>query len=125
PGRRAREHPVRRLRMTTGSAGASAPALRPAGAAAPARRGGRTRATAVALASLLLLSACGPSAPPSRTVEFSGPAMGTTWSVKIVAPADGLSTDESRAIDQGIRDELVRINQLLSTWDPESELSRF
>lgn len=51
--------------------------------------------------------------------------MGTTWTVKVVAPAGGIPAGESRAIDQGIRDELTRINQLMSTWDPESELSRF
>lgn len=51
--------------------------------------------------------------------------MGTTWSVKVVPPAGGLSPDDSRAIDRAIRDELARINQLMSTWDRESELSRF
>jgi thiamine biosynthesis lipoprotein len=78
-------------------------------------------AAAVAVA----LSACGSGASERQTVEFSGPAMGTTWSVKIVTGPEGLAGDESRAIDRGIRDELARINQLMSTWDPESELSRF
>lgn len=78
-------------------------------------------AAAVAVA----VSACGLDTPARRTAEFSGPAMGTTWSVKVVTGPDGLTGDDSRAIDRAIRDELARINQLMSTWDPESELSRF
>jgi thiamine biosynthesis lipoprotein len=78
-------------------------------------------ASAVAVA----VSACGVGPQPPRTAEFSGPAMGTTWSVKVVTGSDGLSGDDSRSIDRDIRDDLARINQLMSTWDPESELSRF
>lgn len=78
-------------------------------------------ASAVAVA----VSACGAGPQTRQTAEFSGPAMGTTWSVKVVTGPDGLSGDDSRLIDRDIRDELARINQLMSTWDPESELSRF
>ena len=73
----------------------------------------------------VLLSACAASAPARRTAEFTGPSMGTTWIVKVVSGPDGLAGDDSRAIDRGIRDELARINQLMSTWDTTSELSRF
>jgi thiamine biosynthesis lipoprotein len=78
-------------------------------------------ASAVAVA----VSACGVGPRPLQTAEFSGPAMGTTWSVKVVTGPDGLSGDDSRSIDRDIRDELARINQLMSTWDATSELSRF
>jgi len=73
----------------------------------------------------VLLSGCASEVPARRTAEFTGPSMGTTWTVKVVSGPDGLAGDESRAIDRGIRDELARINQLMSTWDATSELSRF
>jgi thiamine biosynthesis lipoprotein len=79
----------------------------------------------IAAAMAVAASACGAAAPTRQTAEFSGPAMGTTWSVRIVTGTDGLAAEESRAIDRDIRDELARINQLMSTWDPDSELSRF
>jgi thiamine biosynthesis lipoprotein len=93
--------------------------------------GARFRATATvwrgiaASAVAVAVSACSPGSDAPRTIDFSGPAMGTTWSVKVVPGPGGLEAEESRAIDRGIRDELARINQLMSTWDPASELSRF
>ena len=48
--------------------------------------------------------------------------MGTTWSVKIAA-AD-LSRDTERALAREIAETLARLDDLLSTWNPESELSR-
>jgi thiamine biosynthesis lipoprotein len=73
----------------------------------------------------VLLPACAAGTPTRYTAEFTGPSMGTTWTVKVVSGPDGLSGDDSRAIDRGIRDGLARINQLMSTWDATSELSRF
>jgi len=72
-----------------------------------------------------LLIGCGRAEPARRTVEFSGPTMGATWSVKVVPAGEGLSGEESTAVDRSIRDDLARIEGLMSTWDPESELSRF
>jgi thiamine biosynthesis lipoprotein len=60
-----------------------------------------------------------------RTFEFRGPTMGTTFSVKIVTGSDGLSGPDRALLNRAIRAELERINALMSTWDPESELSRF
>ena len=76
--------------------------------------------------SLLVLSACssGTSGEP-RTLELSGPTMGTTWSVKVAIGPDGPSPDRRLEIDGAIRDLLARIDTLMSTWDAESELSRF
>ena len=55
--------------------------------------------------------------------EFSGPTMGTTYSVKLVDPE---LTNEARAqIAQAIEARLATVNGLMSTWDPDSELSRF
>jgi thiamine biosynthesis lipoprotein len=48
--------------------------------------------------------------------------MGTTYSVKVVTGTDGLSNAPD--LDRQIRTDLERINALMSTWDPNSELSR-
>ncbi len=60
---------------------------------------------------------------PRTVVAFEGSTMGTTWSVKIAA-AD-LSRDTERALAREIAGTLARLDGLLSTWNPESELSRF
>jgi FAD:protein FMN transferase len=74
---------------------------------------------------ILVAGGCGGPETPSSTLEFRGPTMGTTWNVKI-APGDRrVEGDDSIRIDRRIRDDLARINLLMSTWDPESELSRF
>lgn len=84
--------------------------------------------SALAPAALLLLLAaggCGRHPAPSTTIEFSGPTMGATWSVKVVPADPPLSSADSMTVDRRIRDDLAHINRLMSTWDPESELSRF
>lgn len=86
-----------------------------------ARRAGALAASiAVALA-----AACGGGRPDRRTFDFRGPTMGTTFSVKIVTGPEGLAGATRTVLDRSIRAELERINALMSTWDPESELSRF
>ncbi len=50
--------------------------------------------------------------------------MGTTYAVKVVTAPAGLAGG-GRDLDGAIRVELERINQLMSTWDDASELSRF
>jgi len=47
--------------------------------------------------------------------------MGTTWSVRLVAPP-GLSVEAARS---AVEDELARIVAHFSHWDPRSELARF
>jgi FAD:protein FMN transferase len=79
---------------------------------------------AAGLPVVMLLAGCGP-APAPRAIELSGPSMGTTWTLKI-APGPGGLTSAARAdLDDAVRDTLTRIEALMSTWDPESELSRF
>ena len=51
--------------------------------------------------------------------------MGGTYSVKIVTPKDELETPGLHDVDRALRASLDRINRLMSTWDPDSELSRF
>src|SRR5690606_12905088 len=77
------------------------------------------------VAVMLAAAACANPASGPHTAEFAGPSMGTLWTVKVVTVGGGLDQATSRAIDSGIRDRLARIDQLMSTWDPGSELSRF
>lgn len=54
--------------------------------------------------------------------ELDGPTMGTTYSVRFDTVPEGVTTE---ALGQTIDATLARINTLMSTYDPESELSRF
>ncbi len=53
---------------------------------------------------------------------FTGATMGTTYSVKVAGLASSHDRDRIAA---EIQSRLDRINSLMSTYDPESELSRF
>ena len=82
--------------------------------------------TALALLLPLAWPAAGcRDAAPVREVELGGPTMGSTWSVKLVPGDRGFSAGEREALDRDIRDLLTRIERLMSTYDPASELSRF
>mgnify|MGYP002624260461 CR=1 FL=1 len=62
-----------------------------------------------------------PSGPPM--LELSGPTMGTTFSVKV--SVDSVRAGEADTLSAVVERTLARVNALMSTWDPESELSRF
>jgi thiamine biosynthesis lipoprotein len=64
-------------------------------------------------------------APTRHVTEFRGLTMGGTYSVKIVTARDELDTPGLSTVDQALHSTLNRINALMSTWDPDSELSRF
>lgn len=85
----------------------------------------RPAGTIVALIAILGTAACATDRPERRTFEFRGPTMGATYSVKVVTGPDGLDAGARHDLDAAIRGVLVRINTLMSTWDPESELSHF
>jgi thiamine biosynthesis lipoprotein len=78
----------------------------------------------VLLVAVALAAGCAGTEAP-RTVEFSGLTMGSTWSVKVVPPAEGLAAEAAGDVSASIRNILDRIDTLMSTWKPESELSRF
>lgn len=69
----------------------------------------------------LLVGACGQE---SRLPEYelSGSTMGTTFSVKLVAPPESLAKD---ALQKRIVDTLERVENLTSTYRERSELSIF
>lgn len=55
-------------------------------------------------------------------VSFSGPTMGTTYSVKYTTTAD---TPDREDLKSEVDVVLLRVNKLMSTYDPTSELSEF
>lgn len=76
------------------------------------------------LCALLVLAsalACGGDREAVR--EFSGPTMGTVYRVKLVAPP--LAPDARARIATVITERLAEVDLLMSTWNPDSELSRF
>ena len=59
---------------------------------------------------------------PLKVYTFSGQTMGTTYSVKIVSKN---SVIDRLMIQTGIDSVLTMVNQHLSIWDPNSEISQF
>lgn len=81
---------------------------------------------AVGLSVALGSAGCARTAVPAAAiVEFTGPTMGRTFSVKVVPGPGGLATADRAAIDQDIRGQLAHIDQQLSTWRVDSMLSGF
>ncbi len=75
---------------------------------------------ATLLAGLLALAACAPS---QSELRLSGPTMGTVWNATLILPAD--STLDAAALQAGIERELEAVNASMSTYRPDSEISRF
>ncbi len=73
----------------------------------------------VACAALALLAACHRSA---ERLEFSGPAMGTTFSVAITRLPPGVTRG---AVEAVVADVLREADEHLSGWNARSELARF
>lgn len=78
-----------------------------------------TLATSIAL--VAALSACLASSEPAAH-EFSGQTMGTTYRVLIDDP---LTEAGATAVHEAVTASLAEVNRLMSTWDPDSEISRF
>jgi thiamine biosynthesis lipoprotein len=75
----------------------------------------------ICLVFIPLFSGCEP-AKKDDSVRYSGLTMGTTWSVIFLLPTE--ATD-APALKQQLQQRLELINGLMSTYDPESELSQF
>lgn len=82
-------------------------------------RPGLPRATflIIGMLTILLCAAC----RPERVLQLSGSTMGTTYHIEVVAGWFTSRTKLQRQIDN----RLAAINQSMSTYDPESEISRF
>ena len=72
------------------------------------------------LLAMLMLSACGSQAPVQT--EFAGSTMGTQYSVKLVTAAE---IDAAADVRDSIQASLDEVEQLLSTYLPDSEISSF
>jgi thiamine biosynthesis lipoprotein len=82
----------------------------------------RRRTLVTALGAASLLGACGAPRSSAGLVEFRGPAMGSSYSVKLAGGIDGALA--ARAHD-AVREALAVVEQAMSTWLADSELSRF
>lgn len=87
-----------------------------------------TRATILLIVAVVVLAAATAhrllfAALPGPIFEFAGETMGTSFVVKIAA--EELSREDHAAIADAIRERLARVNASMSTWDPDSEISRF
>ena len=72
---------------------------------------------------LALLLGCAEAPPPEDPlIGLDGRTMGTTWSVRIAAPPEGF---DAEALQAAIEARLVDVNALMSTYDSNSQLSRF
>lgn len=74
----------------------------------------------VVLSAALLLAACGDSRLPE--LELSGSTMGTTFTVTLVAPGDGIAGEPLKS---QITATLAVVDALTSTWRVDSELAEF
>jgi thiamine biosynthesis lipoprotein len=73
----------------------------------------------VGVAALALLASC--SRPPTQIV-LSGPTMGTSWHLRAVSPASG---PDAAAVGGILRSTLDEIDLAMSTYRPDSAISRF
>jgi thiamine biosynthesis lipoprotein len=75
------------------------------------------------LAALVVLSiVAGPARAAADTLEIRGRTMGTTYTVKVVGGGDPGRRDR---VEKAVSRELATVTALMSTWETESELSRF
>ena len=80
----------------------------------------RSALSALFVISLLVIAGCSRSDKPAL-LELSGETMGTWYTVKVVDVPEDLSRE---ALSQAIQSELDNVNSKMSTYLPDSELSR-
>lgn len=69
----------------------------------------------------LLLCACGNPPPADPTLEFGGITMGTTYTIKLLPPEDGI---DAAVLGRQLPQILTGVDNRMSTYQAESELSR-
>jgi len=82
----------------------------------------RYGAAGAVLLLLVVTAGCGPP-PGLRDHLFSGPTMGTVYTIKVVG--EPLTRARREEISVVIGQQLERVNSRMSTYLPDSELSRF
>lgn len=84
------------------------------------------RALLILCVSVFYLAAC---EQKLSTTSLAGKTMGTTYHITLVGAAEGINTalseEQSHHLADSIDKQLQRINQLMSTYIPDSEISRF
>ena len=66
------------------------------------------------------------SGPTDRTVRLTGSTMGTRYDLKLVPePGQTVAADWQQRVEDRVEARLAEINRQMSTYDPDSELSRF
>lgn len=70
---------------------------------------------------VILLSSCSSSSERLQEITISGRTMGTTYHIKVVSSSSMDVTRLQKEVDQ----RLIEINQSMSTYLPDSEISRF
>lgn len=92
----------------------------------PAAAGRRSFWTLLVLLAGLAVGACSEPEPTETLIELSGPTMGTRYHVKIAPEAGTLPGRLSPDRLQGQIDQrLETVEDMMSTYRPESDLSRF
>jgi thiamine biosynthesis lipoprotein len=76
----------------------------------------------VVLPLLLLLASTLPAAATGPVLHLAGETMGTTWSVQVARPASHL---DSRTLRHELATVVADVDQRMSTYRPDSEISRF
>ena len=71
---------------------------------------------------LLLIALTSSCRDDGASLELTGNTMGTTYRILIASPAKSSNLTETH---KKIERKLIQINTLMSTYDPESEISRF
>jgi thiamine biosynthesis lipoprotein len=82
----------------------------------------RRRTLVTALGAASLLAACGENRARAAAPQFGGPAMGSSYTVKLAGSVDDALA--ARAAD-AVREAIARVEARMSTWLPDSELARF
>lgn len=82
----------------------------------------RRRTFVTALGAASVLAACGESRSRGAAVEFRGPAMGSSYTVKLAGGIDAALAERAHA---AVREALAVVEARMSAWLADSELSRF
>ncbi len=77
------------------------------------------------LLNLAVLLSCTPRRQASQLLTLTGNTMGTVYSVKIVREEASTAGIDSAAVHSGIDSLLQEVNRQMSTYLPQSEISRF
>lgn len=85
----------------------------------------RTLSVSFLFFGLLFLGACSPASQELVSHQISGETMGTFYHITLVMDPESETSVDLDALKGEIDRELVKINQMMSTYIPDSDLMRF